>query len=265
MPEFSRWVYSSYPTERQNPHLSVAFQRKTNDLQAAYEMKKNVNNVSMPPEEIFSQMTEPDDSSRQADPESTSLPSAYSTSSSLLERLRIDDSEAWSRFAKLYTPLVYQWIEKAGFQSADVADVTQEVFRVVSTRLHVFRRTDSRTSFRSWLWGITRNMLRQHLERVAKRPAVQGGSEFKIWLDQIPEYLESKEPPEQPDEERKLMHRALAMIQSEFSEQTWQAFWRMTVENQSAQAIGEDLGMSPRAVRQAKYRVLCRLRNELID
>jgi DNA-directed RNA polymerase specialized sigma24 family protein len=35
------------------------------------------------------------------------------------------------------------------------------------------------------------------------------------------------------------------------------------VEGASATEVGTELGMTPAAVRQAKYRVLCRLREEL--
>jgi RNA polymerase sigma-70 factor (ECF subfamily) len=60
-----------------------------------------------------------------------------------------------------------------------------------------------------------------------------------------------------------LLHRALEIIRIEFEETTWQAFWRVIVDEQPTAAVAEDLGMTPQAVRQAKYRVLRRLRNEM--
>jgi RNA polymerase sigma-70 factor (ECF subfamily) len=59
------------------------------------------------------------------------------------------------------------------------------------------------------------------------------------------------------------MQRALQLVQSEFEPRTLQAFWQSTVDGRSTADVAADLGMSPKAVRQAKYRVLNRLRHEL--
>ena len=61
------------------------------------------------------------------------------------------------------------------------------------------------------------------------------------------------------------MHRALELIRAEFEERTWQAFWRSAVEQQSTAEIAADLRLSPASVRQAKSRVLRRLRAILGD
>jgi DNA-directed RNA polymerase specialized sigma24 family protein len=52
---------------------------------------------------------------------------------SLLVRLRDPrDAQAWGDFVELYAPLVYRQARRAGFQDADAADVTQDVFRAVA-------------------------------------------------------------------------------------------------------------------------------------
>ena len=55
------------------------------------------------------------------------------------------------------------------------------------------------------------------------------------------------------------------MIRNEFEDRTWQAFWRVTVECQPSDMVAESLEMTPAAVRQAKSRVLRRLREELTN
>ena len=55
----------------------------------------------------------------------------------------------------------------------------------------------------------------------------------------------------------------MQLVRGDFEEKTWQAFWRLAVEGHSAAEIAEDLQMTDAAVRQSKYRVLCRLRDEL--
>ena len=49
---------------------------------------------------------------------------------------------------------------------------------------------------------------------------------------------------------------------TEYQERTWTAFWRLTVDGHSAADIARDLGMSANSVRQAKFRVMKRLRDE---
>ena len=160
-------------------------------------------------------------------------------------------------------PLVYRWARQAGLQPSDSADIVQEVFRSVARRIEVFRDDDGQSSFRAWLWGITRNALRQHFRTTAVRPAATGGSAAQQSIEQLPEILDQEEEPVGFESRMSLMHRALRLIRRDFEERTWQAFWRLAIDDHSAADIGRDLGMNQKAVRQAKYRVLCRLRDEL--
>jgi RNA polymerase sigma-70 factor (ECF subfamily) len=104
--------------------------------------------------------------------------------------------------------------------------------------------------------------VRDHFRTQAGQPVGAGGTDAQQQLHQVPET-----PPESSSQrlspDSALVHRALALIQIEFEETTWRAFWRATIEGHNATEIANDLGMTPRAVRQAKYRVLRRLRQEL--
>jgi RNA polymerase sigma-70 factor (ECF subfamily) len=185
-----------------------------------------------------------------------------STAASLLQRLRAKESAAWERLCQLYGPLVYRRCRSSGLQDTDAADVVQEVFRAVTVSLDRFHHEAPTDSFRGWLWGITRNKLHNHFRARAANPAGAGGSDAQQQLLQVPET-----PPESTVDGRKpdavLVQRALALIQIEFEERTWRAFWRSAVDGQAAKDIAQELGMTSRAVRQAKYRVLRRLRQEL--
>jgi RNA polymerase sigma-70 factor (ECF subfamily) len=185
-----------------------------------------------------------------------------STSTSLLQRLRAREPAAWERLCQLYGPLVYRWSRASGLQDTDAADVVQEVFRSVAGCLDRFHHEGPTDSFRGWLWGITKHKLRDHFRAQAGNPAGAGGTDAHEQLMQVPEA-----PPDSTSESMKpdavLVHRALALIQLEFEERTWKAFWRSAVDGQAAAAIAKELGMTTRAVRQAKYRVLHRLRVEL--
>lgn len=186
-----------------------------------------------------------------------------STSTSLLDRVRQRDPESWSRFARLYTPLVYRWARQCGLQSSDAADVSQEVFLAVATHLDRFGKRGDESSFRGWLWTISRNQIRLFYRKKKVRLEAPGGSEAQRILQQQPDLLDQSVEPSSATSRKSLVHRALELIRHDFQQQTWQAFLRLAVAGQSAVEIAEDLGMTPAAVRQAKYRVLSRLHDEL--
>lgn len=192
------------------------------------------------------------------------MPSTFSgsTSTGLIDRVRQQDADAWQRLARLYTPLVYRWARQCKLQSSDAADVAQEVFAAVARSIDSFRHDHSEASFRGWLWTITRNQIRLHYRRGKDRPAARGGSTANLVLHQQPEDDGPSEPADFADE-TSLVHRAVQLLKSDFQPQTWQAFWRMVVDGIPAAEVGAELGMTPAAVRQAKYRVLCRLQEEI--
>jgi RNA polymerase sigma-70 factor (ECF subfamily) len=185
-----------------------------------------------------------------------------STSSGLLERVKAGESEAWRHLAELYGPMVLGWCQQSGLQTSDAADVMQEVFAAVLANVGDFRRDRSGDSFRGWLWTITRNRLRDHLRRRVSRPQAFGGTDAAEQFQQLPEAL--SEATDSGDQGG-LIHRALDLIRPEFEDRTWEAFWRTTTGGHSTPGVGADLGLTPGAVRQAKYRILKRLRAQLDD
>jgi RNA polymerase sigma-70 factor, ECF subfamily len=187
-----------------------------------------------------------------------------STSLTLLARAQSHDPEAWHRISALYLPLVYRWARQAGLQASDAADVVQEVFRTLARQLGDFRCDRPGDSFRGWLWGLTRNRLREFYRHRQAQPRAIGGTDAHERFQALAE-----QPPEDSDGQQRsgtqaaLMHRALGLIRDEFEQTTWHAFWRTAVDQQAAAAVADELQMSPKAVRQAKYRVLRRLRLEI--
>jgi RNA polymerase sigma-70 factor (ECF subfamily) len=193
----------------------------------------------------------------------TSSDTPAQTSLSLLDRVRANEQDAWRRFVHLYSPLVYSWAKRFGLNNSDAADVMQDVFHAVARRIGEFRSEPGKGGFRAWLWVITRNKVRDHFRAGEAKPV--GGTDMQHRLQEIPEV----EPPSWSESEdcsrAGIVRRAILLIRDDFEPHTWQAFWRLTVENQTARDIGADLGMSVDAVYQAKTRVMRRLREELGD
>jgi RNA polymerase sigma-70 factor (ECF subfamily) len=192
------------------------------------------------------------------------LPTADATSLTLLVRVRANEPGAWQRLIDLYAPMVYHWCRRGGLTGEDAADVFQEVFHSVAEHIGGFRRDRPGDTFRGWLRTITRNKVRDHCRRQAGQPRAAGGTDAQLHLQNVPD------PAEPEDEEEagivvRQLHRTLAEIRGEFEERTWQAFWQVQMEGRDTAAVGAELGMTPAAVRKAKFRVLRRLREELDD
>jgi RNA polymerase sigma-70 factor (ECF subfamily) len=69
--------------------------------------------------------------------------------------------------------------------------------------------------------------------------------------------------PEEPAPVREramIVYAALEELRGEIEDRTWQAFWRTTIEGQSAADVAVALGMKTGAIYQAKSRTLIRLR-----
>jgi RNA polymerase sigma-70 factor (ECF subfamily) len=57
-----------------------------------------------------------------------------------------------------------------------------------------------------------------------------------------------------------VFRRAFEMVRGEFEPRTWELFWQSAVEGTPPDEIAPRFGVSPGAVRQAKSRVLRRLK-----
>lgn len=178
----------------------------------------------------------------------------------MLRDMKEGDSEGWKRFVHLYTPLIYSWCRRAHLQEADAADVTQDVFRCVAAGVDGLKFGGQGHSFRGWLWTITRHELSKFFKKRVSGPAVLGGSGVQGLLTQVPDWIDDEECPVDDSAEAEVVRRAAELIRGDFEEHTWQAFWLSAVEDLSTPEIVKRLDMTPAAVRQAKFRVLARLR-----
>lgn len=194
-------------------------------------------------------------------PLTATFASFASTSTSLLVRLRAHDGDAWRRLAALYGPLVYRWARQAGLQPDDAADIAQEVFQAVARGLDGFRRDRPDDRFRGWLWTIARNKIRDHFRHRLGTAAAVGGTEAHQQLQQLPDRPEELEAASEGVAQ--LARRAIELLQTDFEPHTWQAFWKTAIEGRDTREVADELAMTCQSVRQARYRVLRRLRSEL--
>lgn len=189
-----------------------------------------------------------------------------STDNGLLEGIRAREEQAWTRFVDEYSPLIYVWCRKCDLQPADALDVSQQVFQAVSRSISTFSRRSGDGSFRGWLFVVTRNLIRNYLSRTLRGPRPQGGTSMQLRLLQEPDLVDEESLSSSPSSDRaSSMQTALDAVRASFEDRTWQCFWLVAMEGQSAVEVADRLGMKPAAVRQAKYRVTQRLRRDLED
>jgi len=194
----------------------------------------------------------------------SSHPLIGSTSSRLLARARSCDQDAWRRLVGLYGRLVLYWCAQAGLQRADRRDVFQEVFLAVAKYLEHFRGDRPKDTFRGWLRRVTQSKIVDYYRRHARQPTVTGGSEAYHTLLGIHEVdIGHEGDAGNLTESSLLVRQAMKRVREEFEDRTWQAFLRTAVDGICGAVVAEELGMTPVAIRQAKSRVLRRLRYEL--
>lgn len=77
------------------------------------------------------------------------------------------DPEAWAQLFEAHFRAVYTFVRYRIHDAAEAEDIASQVFEVAYARAHSF---DYRgLPFESWLFGIARNLVRDHIKRSARR------------------------------------------------------------------------------------------------
>ncbi len=149
---------------------------------------------------------------------------------------------------------MWQWVGRLKLAEQDAGDLIQDVFLVLYKELPRFKY-DPQRSFRAWLWTILK---RRALDQKRRRQPVSLDSNISLVAPDLPllddaEYRAS------------LTARALEIVRSEFSDQTWGAFWEHFINGRPVADVATELGLAPGSVYVAKGRVLRLLKERLSD
>lgn len=87
-----------------------------------------------------------------------------------------------------------------------------------------------------------------------------GGTDTIVRMHAIPDSNREESAPQRRDGGGEVLRRAAEMIRGDFEERTWQAFWLSTLVNLPPEEISSRLSMTANAIRQARFRVIARLR-----
>jgi RNA polymerase sigma factor (sigma-70 family) len=154
------------------------------------------------------------------------------TRPSLVLRLRDPaDGAAWAEFVELYEPLVYRLARAKGLQDADARDITQEVLAAVASAVNRWDPDPAKGRFRAWLSRIARNLLVNFLVTQRHRPRSSGSTSIQELLEAQPAADPGAVAEFDAEFRRQAFQWAAERVRIEFSESTWQAFWKTGVEN----------------------------------
>jgi RNA polymerase sigma factor (sigma-70 family) len=183
------------------------------------------------------------------------------TRRSLVLRLRNPrDEAAWGEFVEIYEPLVYRLARKKGLQDADARDLCQEVFRAVASAIERWDPDPAKGKFRAWLFRIARNLLVNFLASQHRHIRGSGSTSVQELLEARPSADSQADAEFRTEFQRRAFRWAAEQTKKEFTDSTWQAFWKTGVDNRPIAEVAKELGLSAGAVYIARSRVLARLR-----
>ncbi|HEV3204297.1 MAG TPA: sigma-70 family RNA polymerase sigma factor [Gemmataceae bacterium] len=184
------------------------------------------------------------------------------TRHSLVLRLRnLDDQAAWEEFVTIYEPLIFRLGRAKGLQDADARDLCQDVFRAVAGAIERWDPDPAKGHFRGWLFRIARNLLVNFLAGQRHHPRGTGRTSVQELLEAQPARNAEAEAEFAAEFKRRAFRWAAQQVKSEFTDSTWQAFWKTGVENRPIADVAKEIGLSVGAVYIARSRVLSRLKN----
>ncbi len=177
---------------------------------------------------------------------------------SLIVRVRDSgDDDAWAEFVQIYQPLVQRFIQRHGLQYADAAEVTQEVLSRVAKSIGSWDEARENSSFRGWLYRITRNLTFDFLrtKKIEATRIAKGDS----GLSQIADPSDSESQAFQVAYEKQVFSWAADKLKHSFKPVNWQAFWMSTVEGLPIEEVARRLNIECGTVYVARSRIMARL------
>lgn len=177
---------------------------------------------------------------------------------SLIARIcDVDDEDAWTEFVQIYQPVVQRFIQRHSLQYADAAEVTQEVLTRVAKSIESWDGDQERSSFRGWLYRITRNKTIDFLRRTKRERSKHAGQD--CGLSQFADPSVSEANRFQAEYEKQLFHWAARKVRPSIKPVTWKAFWMSAVEGQAISDVAKRLNIKCGAVYVARSRIMARL------
>ena len=191
------------------------------------------------------------------------------TSGTLLRRVQHwDDRDAWHELFRRYQPMLEKWTQARIRNPADAAEISQIVWCELTRRLKEFEY-DSNRSFRGWLRRLHTSRLLDYLkgQRRYRTRLQRIALEQDGWASCAAEVVPPTDQANDGSTQSRLTEQVRLVqiqrrVQGRVSEQTWQIFWDVAIENQAISEVAEKTSMRYAAVFAAVTRVGKMLREE---
>jgi RNA polymerase sigma-70 factor, ECF subfamily len=149
-------------------------------------------------------------------------------------------------------------------QSVDAEELTQEVLVTVLNKLPAFQLTGQPGSFRKWLATVARNAAISQLRKAQRRDKGFVAGDIADLASLVEPANEKLEEQFDREERMEIFRWAAEQVRANCDANTWNAFWRTTVLQQSIESVASELQISVGQIYVARCRTLARLK-ELVE
>lgn len=188
--------------------------------------------------------------------------SAFSTSATLLQKMKDPSESDWERFYDLYQGIIYQFALQKGCSARMADEVRQATMVILFTKiLPKFNYNPERGKFRSYLSMTVMNVVRQHWRENSKRPLQPIAGQLEAIPTAEPEHLTDQEMMD-----RALKREAYRRVKEEYARRgsdSFQIFEALLIEERSVEDVATTFGKTENNVYQIKSRVTQRLNQVL--
>ena len=177
------------------------------------------------------------------------------TRASLLARLRAFParSTAWDDFVRIYGAPVHRWCRKHGLQSADAADVAQEVLVRFWRQSSRFRYEPGAT-FRGYLRRIVDGAVADWYAQQRQSPSAARHAGTLKHLARLPARLDLTARLEEAFD-TELLTLAMRDVRERVQPHTWRAFHRQVFDQCPGVDVAAELGVEVNVVYVARHKV----------
>lgn len=177
------------------------------------------------------------------------------TRQSLLDRVRETNAgDSWNEFVQIYDGLILSWLRKQGVSYNDAEDVRQEVMTAVCNEIANFQHNGRKGAFRSWLRIITSNRMQRLWQK--RKARGEESNQLEMLATELEDDRSRLTLTWDQQHDLYLLESFLQQLSERFSPQNIQVFRRVGINQESAQEVADDLGMSIGTVRVAQHRIM---------
>lgn len=178
---------------------------------------------------------------------------------SLLDELKeTHSSDRWDEFSREYGLLLRLWLVGQNVDPNDADDIQQETMAAVVQDLKKFEHNGREGAFRRWLRTILANRLRRMWEKRKREPA-------SVDLAELADSLEDTSNPlcQAWDREHRnfILTSLLNRARKRMDAATIDLFERIVLQEEPAEKVAQEVGISLGAVRVRQHRVLRELQD----